>query len=272
MNRLLPGVRILMVCGGKGGVGKSTVAAHIAMSLAAAGVRTGLLDADFQGPSLPVLFGTRERPLVRNGRISPVVRAGVRLMSTGLLADASRALAWKGPLLRGALRQLARDVDWGDVSTLVIDTPPGTGEVHMALADLLDISAAVVVTTPQRMALEDTRRCVTMLARLGIDIPAVVQNMAHYSCPCCGERTELFPNAGLTEALLAETGYPGARLVELPLLPEIASAADRGVPSALGGADPASAADKAFASLADLLRGDDPARPILPPLQEGRTS
>lgn len=251
----LPAVRVVLVCGGKGGVGKSTVAANLATAFAARGVRTGLLDADLQGPSLPVLFGVGERPAVRDGRIRPVVRGGVRLMSTGLLADASRALTWKGPVLRGALRQMVRDVDWGDVETLVVDTPPGTGEIHMALADLLDVEAAVVVTTRQRMALEDTRRCLAMLTRLGIPVPAVVENMAYFPCPCCGARTEPFPDSGLAGALLDETGGAGTRLVELPLLPAMASGAERGTPSTplAGSADPAARA--AFAALLDALDG-----------------
>ncbi|PRY37519.1 P-loop NTPase [Umezawaea tangerina] len=260
MSALLPGVRVVMVCGGKGGVGKSTVAANLATALAARGTRTGLLDADLHGPSLPVLFGVRERPTVRDGRIRPVVREGVRLMSTGLLADASRALAWKGPVLRGALRQMVRDVDWGDVETLVVDTPPGTSEIHMALAGLLDISAAVVVTTPQRMALEDTRRCVAMLTRLGVAIPAVVENMAYFPCPCCGARTEPFPDSGLVGALLAETGGAGTRLVELPLLPAVAAGAEQGTPFAQHAGGDSSAAGAAFASLLDAL--DDSLHPV----------
>lgn len=251
MSALLPGVRVVMVCGGKGGVGKSTVAATIATSLAARGTRTGLLDADLHGPSLPVLFGVRERPVVRGGRIQPVVRDGVRLMSTGLLTGASRALTWKGPVLRGGLRQMVRDVDWGDIETLVVDTPPGTGEIHMALAHLLDIAAAVVVTTPQRMALEDTRRCVAMLSRLGIAIPAVVENMAYFPCPCCGARTEPFTNTGLLAALLAETATT-TRLVELPLLPSMAAGAEQGTPFTPRSGDD-SAAGAAFTSLLTAL-------------------
>ncbi|MGW4059791.1 ATP-binding protein [Amycolatopsis sp. NPDC004747] len=250
MKTYLPSVRIVLVCGGKGGVGKSTVAARLATGLTARGCRTGLLDADLQGPSLPVLFDVRERPAVRDGRIRPVVRGGVRLMSTGLLADSSRALAWKGPLLRGALRQMVRDVDWGDVETLVIDTPPGTGEIHLALADLLDVAAAVVVTTPQAMAVEDTYRCIAMLRRLGIAVPAVVENMAYYPCPCCGARTEPFAASGPAGTLPSETGDAATRLIQLPFAPALAAGPEPGARPAAG-ADATAAT--AFAELLDTL-------------------
>ncbi|OKI02549.1 hypothetical protein A6A06_16160 [Streptomyces sp. CB02923] len=224
MSEILPKTTMVLVCGGKGGVGKSTVAANVAAVLAGRGVRTGLLDADLHGPSLPVMFGLDERPAVRNGLIQPPTRHGISLMSTGLLAPPAQALAWKGPLLRGALKQMLRDVDWQDPDVLVIDTPPGTGDVHMALASLVDIRSAVVVTTPQDVALTDTRRCVSMLDQLGVPVQGVVENMAYFRCPDCDARHQLFPRPEGRDQLPRH---------ELPMIAAIAASGDGGTPIAL---------------------------------------
>ncbi|WP_432103115.1 P-loop NTPase [Streptomyces sp. bgisy091] len=229
---LLPAARVLLVCGGKGGVGKSTVAANLAVTLAAGGLRVGLLDTDLQGPSLPVMFGLDERPAVRAGLIVPPERHGVRLMSTGLLAARHHALAWRGPLLRGALKQMLRDVAWEDPDVLVVDTPPGTGEVHMGLHGLLGIWGAVMVTTSQRVALEDTRRCATMLRTLGIPVRAAVDNMAHHRCPECGSENRIF-SRNLPKEAAEACGVDPERVTSIPIQPEIAESGDDGTPVVL---------------------------------------
>lgn len=251
MSGLLPDTEVIMVCGGKGGVGKSTVAANLAVALAAAGSTVGLLDADLQGPSVPVMFGIADRPLVEDALIVPSRRYGVDLMSVGLLTATGQPLAWKGPLLRGALKQMLRDVRWSDPDFLIIDTPPGTGDVHMALASLVDVRGAVLVMTPQRVALSDTLRCVGMLSSLRIPVRATVRNMDHFACPHCGSATELF-----THSLPGARPAPGTGPVfRLPLLAEIAASGDQGIPAVFreGAGTADSATSEVFSALAALL-------------------
>ncbi|MEQ8936195.1 MAG: P-loop NTPase, partial [Amphiplicatus sp.] len=155
----LPGVRnVIAVASGKGGVGKSTIAANLAVAFARKGLSTGLLDADIYGPSLPTLFGLKDAPAVRDGKVIPAEAFGVRAISIGLLVDQNKALAWRGPMVMGATRQLMSDVDWGPLDVMVIDTPPGTGDVHLTLAQSKKLTGAVIVSTPQEMALADVRR------------------------------------------------------------------------------------------------------------------
>lgn len=194
--------RVVLVGGGKGGVGKSTVAAALAERLAERS-RVALLDADLSGPSLPTLLGLTDRPRVVDGRMLPVPAGRLGVMSTGLLGPADKAFTWRGPLLRGILRQLLNEVAWGPLDFLVVDLPPGSGEIHTALLDLVTPSAAVVVTTPQPLAVADTRRFLSFLAEQ-VPVVGVVENMSGIECPQCHRHSET-PAAGARPAWPAET-------------------------------------------------------------------
>ncbi|MGH3721156.1 MAG: P-loop NTPase [Pseudonocardiaceae bacterium] len=231
-HKILTSTEIVLVCGGKGGVGKSTVAVNLAALLARTDLQpqVGLLDADLQGPSIPTMLGLSGRPKVIQGKIQPVALNGLKIMSTGLLASPEQTFAWKGPLLRGALKQMLRDVAWGDLDVLIIDTPPGTGDLHLALMALVDVAGVVVVTTPQRVALADTRRCMTMLRLMGVPFRAVVQNMSYFVCPHCETRASVFDHGGhgsVSSLLAAEVDVP---IYELPILSAIAEHGDSGLP------------------------------------------
>jgi len=245
----LAGVRnVIAVASGKGGVGKSTLAANLAIAFARAGMKTGLLDADIYGPSLPTLFGLRDKPAMRDGKIQPIEKFGVTAMSIGLLVDAQKALAWRGPMVMGAVRQLIGDVDWGALDVLVIDTPPGTGDAHLTLAQSKRLTGAVVVSTPQEMALADMRRGAELFRSVGVPIIGVIENMAYFE-DGAGGRHFLFGEGGAEKAA-HEIGAPF--LGALPIFPELRLASDEGEP--LAQRSPASAAVRAFDDLATKIR------------------
>lgn len=245
----LAGVRnVIAIASGKGGVGKSTVAANLAVAFARAGLKTGLLDADIYGPSLPTLFALTGRPAMRDGKIVPVEKFGVAAMSIGLLVDADKALAWRGPMVMGAVRQLIGDVDWGTLDVLVIDTPPGTGDAHLTLAQSKRLTGAVIVSTPQEMALADVRRGVELFRTVRVPIIGVVENMAWLD-DGAGARNYLFGRGGAEKAA-RDLGVPF--LAALPLYPDLRAASDEGEPIAARA--PASAAAKAFDDLAGKIR------------------
>lgn len=229
MARLhLPNIaKFVLVTSGKGGVGKSTVVSNLAAEMAKRGLRVGLLDADFHGPSISVMFGSTERPKVVDRKILPIVRYGVKLLSAGMLGDPAKAFVWRGALLRGVLKQLLRDTNWGDLDVLFIDMPPGTGEVHIAVLDLVEVNSAVVVTTPQEVARSDVRRSLAMLAGVRIPIVALVENMSAFTCPSCGTEHRLFPGSN-TAALAQEFGI--ALTVRLPFHQAIGLSGDSGAP------------------------------------------
>jgi ATP-binding protein involved in chromosome partitioning len=194
----VPGVRnVVLVMSGKGGVGKSTVAANLALALSRMGMRVGLLDADIYGPSIPTMLGITGRPMSDGQRILPLSRFGVKLMSIGfLLDDPKSAVVWRGPMLHGALVQFLQDVDWGELDTLLLDLPPGTGDIALTLSQRLRTSGAVIVTTPQEVALMDVYKAVSMCQKVGIPLLGVVENQSWFSCTKCGERHELFGRGG----------------------------------------------------------------------------
>lgn len=235
---------VIAVASGKGGVGKSTVAANLAVAFARAGLKTGLLDADIYGPSLPTLFGLKGRPAMREGKIVPVEKFGVRAMSIGLLVGEEKALAWRGPMVMGAVRQLIGDVGWGALDVLVIDTPPGTGDAHLTLAQSKRLTGAVIVSTPQEMALADVRRGVELFRQVNVPIIGIVENMAWLDGGA-GGRTYLFGKGGAEKAA-GELGVPF--LGALPLYPDLRVASDEGEP--IAARDPGSAAAVAFDALA----------------------
>jgi ATP-binding protein involved in chromosome partitioning len=228
-QRAIPGVRrILAVSSGKGGVGKSTVAANLAVALARSGSRVGLLDADIYGPSQPRMFGLLgRRPEVdQKQRIFPLVQYGIKLMSMGFLVEESAAVIWRGPMLFKAMDQFFRDVEWGELDELVIDLPPGTGDVQLSMVQKVPVAGAVVVCTPQNVALADVKKSVDMFRRVGVPVLGLVENMSHYRGPS-GEKLEMFPRGELQNYLDREKIQ---LLGSLPFDPRLAKASEIGIP------------------------------------------
>ena len=187
---------VVAVASGKGGVGKSTIAAVVALGLSRAGSKVGLMDADVYGPSIPHLLGVSGRPEVVENRIQPIQVAGLRMMSMGLLVPPGEAVVWRGPMLHGAITQFLRDTDWGELDYLIIDMPPGTGDIALTLSQLLPLSGAVVVCTPQDVALLDAVKAVAMFRKVNIPVLGMVENMSGFVCPDCGKRYDIFGSGG----------------------------------------------------------------------------
>ncbi|MFV0361132.1 Mrp/NBP35 family ATP-binding protein [Tropicimonas sp.] len=229
----IPGVdRVIAVGSGKAGVGKSTVSANLAVALARQGRRVGLLDADIYGPSQPRMMGTHRRPSSPDGKtIEPLRAHGVTFMSIGLMLKEAEAVIWRGPMLMGALQQMMEQVAWGDLDVLVIDLPPGTGDVQLTLGQRYRTTGALVVSTPQDVALLDARRAIDMFGRLNVPVLGLIENMSTYICPNCGHEAHLFGHGGVA----AEAGKLGVPFLgELPLELETRVAGDEGRPIALG--------------------------------------
>lgn len=228
----LPGVRsVLAVSSAKGGVGKSTVATNVACALARIGLRVGLLDADVYGPSLPIMMGTDARPHAAGGnRFHPVERHGVRCISMGFFLDDSSPVIWRGPMVAGLIRQFLNDCVWGDLDVLVIDLPPGTGDAQLTLAQQVRLDGALVVTTPQEVALRDVVRGVAMFRQVQVPILGVVENMSVFVCPECGEEDEIFGHGG-GDLVAKAAGAP--LLARIPIDVRIREEGDRGTPIVL---------------------------------------
>ena len=216
---------VIAVGSGKGGVGKSTIAAVTAYGLARAGCRVGLLDADVYGPSLPHLMGSDERPRMVNERIEPITIDGIKVMSMGFLVPPGEAVLWRGPMLHGAITQFLRDTEWGELDYLIIDMPPGTGDVALSLSQLLPLSGAVVVCTPQDVALLDAVKAIAMFRKVEIDVLGMVENMSHFVCAECGARHEIFGHGG-ARTRAAELDVPF--LGEVPLNIQLRIRGDEG--------------------------------------------
>ena len=243
----LPGVaNAVAFSSAKGGVGKSTVALNVALALADRGARVGLLDADIYGPSLPVLTGVRKEPEIGDGnRIRPLRAHGLALMSMGFLTRQETPVIWRGPLLGQTVQQFLQQVDWGELDFLLVDMPPGTGDIALTLSQVVALSGAVVVTTPQSVALQDVERGMSMFDKVEVDILGLVENMSWYLCPHCDARHEIFGHGGGREAAVRlEVPFLG----EIPLDGEIREAGDRGRPLMLTG--PGSEEAQAFAVVA----------------------
>src|SRR5277367_4385392 len=246
---LLPGVRaIVAVASGKGGVGKSTVAVNLAVALAQQGLRVGLLDADIYGPSLPRMLGLARKPEVRGERMIPLKAWGLLAMSIGFLVEEETPMIWRGPMVMGALEQMMGQVEWGPLDILVVDMPPGTGDAQLTMAQRVSLTGAVIVSTPQDIALIDARRGVRMFERVHVPVLGLVENMSFFCCPACGHRAEIFGHGGARkEAARLETEFLG----EVPLLLDIRTASDAGAPIAATAPD--SHAAQAFAAIARRL-------------------
>jgi ATP-binding protein involved in chromosome partitioning len=244
----VPGVRHIIAIGsGKGGVGKSTVTSNLAVALAKAGRRVGVLDADIYGPSQPRMLGVSGRPASPDGqRIEPMHAHGVTMMSIGLMLKEGEAVVWRGPMLMGALQQLLQQVNWGELDVLLIDLPPGTGDVQLSLCQKAAVSGALIVSTPQDVALLDARRAIDMFNKLKTPVLGLIENMSTYVCPSCGHEAHLFGHGGVAAEAQA-LGLPF--LGELPLQLDVRLAGDSGRPVALGDGPAA----LAYARLADRM-------------------
>jgi ATP-binding protein involved in chromosome partitioning len=248
--QLLPGVRYTVaVASGKGGVGKSTVAANLALALHGRGARVGLLDADIYGPSQQMMMGCRERPMVTaEEKILPVDGHGVHVMSLGFLMDADQPVIWRGPMVMKALQQFLEDVEWGSLDYLIVDLPPGTGDAQLTLTQQISLSGAVIVTTPQDVALIDARKGLAMFQKVNVPVLGVIENMSAFICPHCGERTEIFKSGG-GRRTAEQLGVPF--LGEVPIDPAVVLGGDDGTPIVVG--HPDSIAAKAFVQLAETV-------------------
>jgi ATP-binding protein involved in chromosome partitioning len=225
---LVPGVRhIVAVASGKGGVGKSTVAANLAVRLGQLGFQVGLLDADIYGPSVPILFGIQDRPRLDGNRILPFEKYGIRLMSLGFILETDTPVIWRGPMVMRAIEQMLADVVWGELDYLILDLPPGTGDAQLTVTQKVSLAGAVIVTTPQDVALIDARKGLAMFKKVNVPVIGIVENMSSFVCPHCGEVTDIFKKGGgeRTAALLGTT-FLGA----IPLDPKIVLGGDAGVP------------------------------------------
>lgn len=262
----LPGIRnVIAVASGKGGVGKSTVAVNLALALAAQGARVGLLDADIYGPSLPLLLGLQgERPLSRDGKSFEPLRAhGIEAISIGFLIDAEQPMVWRGPMVTQALTQLLGDTRWGELDYLLVDMPPGTGDIQLTLAQRVPVSGAVIVTTPQDIALLDARKGLKMFEKVQVPVLGIVENMALHTCSQCGHTEAVFGEGG-GERMAADYHVP--LLGRLPLHRRIREDADAGCPTvAADPAGPVAALYHAAArrAVAELALRTAPAGPVI---------
>lgn len=241
---------ILAVGSGKGGVGKSTVSANLAVALARAGKRVGLLDGDIHGPSQPRMFGLTDKPASPDGKtIIPLKAHGVTVMSIGSMLAEEKAVVWRGPMLMGALQQMLMQVDWGTQDVLIVDLPPGTGDVQLSLCQKSEVAGAIVVSTPQDVALLDARKALDAFATLNVPVLGLIENMAVFTCPHCGKDSHIFGHGGVV-AEAEKMGVP--MLAQLPIDLDTRLGGDGGRPIALGD----SAMAQAYAALADRLIQD----------------
>ena len=225
----IPGVdAVIAVASGKGGVGKSTTAVNLALGLRDLGLKVGMLDADIYGPSLPKLLAIREKPQTIGGtRLKPIERYGLTVMSIGFLIDEETPMIWRGPMVMSAITQMLREVEWGKLDVMVVDMPPGTGDAQLTMAQQVPLKGAVIVSTPQDLALIDARRGVAMFKRVNVPVLGVVENMSYFLCPSCGTRSDIFGHGGARQ----EAGRLGVPFLgEVPLHMTIREKSDSGLP------------------------------------------
>lgn len=248
----IPGIRhILAVSSGKGGVGKSTVATNLALALAKTGARVGLLDADIYGPSIPRMLGTLHQKVEvgENQKLKPLERFNVKLMSIGFLVDEDLAIVWRGPMLFKAMDQFLRDVDWGELDFLLVDLPPGTGDIQLSLAQKVPLSGAIAVSTPQDVALNDVKKAIDMWNRVGVPLLGVIENMSYFIPPGSSEKMQLFPKGSMDNYLREHTI---AKLGEIPFHPNVGRGGEAGIP--VVESDPNGAEAKAFNEIAQKIK------------------
>jgi ATP-binding protein involved in chromosome partitioning len=246
-KKLAPGVRAFVaVASGKGGVGKSTTAINLALALATLGHKVGLLDADIYGPSMPRMMGISGKPKTREDRtIEPMERYGIRCMSMGFLVPEDAPMIWRGPMVMSAIEQLLRDVAWGELDVMVVDLPPGTGDAQLTLAQRVPLTGAVIVSTPQDIALIDARKGLNMFRKVDVPVFGIIENMSYFECPNCGHRSEIFSHGGAHR----EADQLGVEFLgEIPLDAKIRETSDAGQPIVV--ADPSSPHAKAYVAIA----------------------
>jgi ATP-binding protein involved in chromosome partitioning len=244
---MLPGVRsIVAVASGKGGVGKSTTAVNLALALAAQGLRVGVLDADIYGPSQPRMMGISGRPKARDEHtLIPLQNFGVKCMSIGFMIAEDTPMIWRGPMVQSAITQMLRDVDWGELDILVVDLPPGTGDAQLTMAQHVPLTGAVIVSTPQDIALLDARKGLNMFRKVDVPVLGIIENMSYFLCPHCGERSDIFSHGGARR----EAERLGAEFLgEVPLDMAIRETSDGGRPIVV--ADPAGRHAKTYQTIA----------------------
>ena len=242
--------QVIAISSGKGGVGKSTVASNLAVALARAGSRVGLMDADIYGPNLPRMMGVNAPPAVVNEKIVPLEAHGVKLISLGFLIERDQPAIWRGPIVMKIVNQFLRDVAWGQLDYFVVDLPPGTGDAQLSLVQATNVRGAIIVTTPQEVAVGDALRGAKMFQRVNTPVLGIVENMSWFECPHCGKPTALFGTGG-GERLAAELELP--LLGQIPLYPRVMEGGDRGEPIVVS--DPQSSAARALTAFADRVKG-----------------
>lgn len=256
--------RIIAISSGKGGVGKSTVSANLAVALAQKGHRVGVMDADVYGPNIPRMFGVFEKPPVHQGRIQPLLAWGVKLMSLGFLVDRDAAAIWRGPIIMKIVQQFLRDVEWGELDYFIVDLPPGTGDAQLSLVQSCQVATAVIVTTPQEVAVGDALRGAKMFERVNVPVAGVVENMSPFTDAATGARVAMFGEGG-GQRLADELSVP--LLGQVPLQPGLADLADRGKPIVI--AEPKSAAAVALLGIAERLAAEGAGRGAPLPILRG---
>jgi ATP-binding protein involved in chromosome partitioning len=251
-KNLIPGIKRCVVVGsGKGGVGKSTVTVNLAIAMAQQGLKVGLLDSDIYGPSIPMMLGLKESPLgTPDGQILPLEKFGIKVMSMGLLIEEDRPVIWRGAMLNKALQQFLKDVAWGDLDVLLIDLPPGTGDVQLTLIQNAQVDGAVIVSTPQDVAFLDAKKAIGMFGTVKVPILGIIENMSSFLCPGCGQETQIFGHGGVKAAALRmDLPFLG----EVPIDLAIREGGDSGQPLVV--AHPDSPQSKVFQGMAESLQG-----------------
>jgi len=244
-GQMIPGCKsIVAVASGKGGVGKSTTAVNLALGLAAAGHKVGLMDADIYGPSMPRMMGITGQPVSDDGKtLRPMENYGIKVMSIGFLVEEDTPMIWRGPMVQSALEQMMRDVDWGELDVLVVDMPPGTGDAQLTMAQRVPLTGAVIVSTPQDIALLDARKGLNMFRKVDVPVFGIIENMSYFTCPHCGERSEIFAHGGAkSEAERLGCDFLG----EIPLDIDIRTTSDDGNPIVVSQPDGAHAKSYKF--------------------------
>ena len=238
----VPGVKnVIAVGAGKGGVGKTTVAVNLAIALSKAGGKVGIIDADIYGPNVPIMLGLKTELTTDGKKIVPAEKYGLQVISMGFLTKDDAPIIWRGPMLHGALQQFFREVAWTDLDYLVVDLPPGTGDIALSLSQTVPVAGAIVVTTPQQVSLADSRRAIAMYKKLNIPPLGIIENMSHFECPHCGHEADIFGHGG-GEQMAAELGVPF--IGRIPIYQPIREGSDTGVPLLIS--EPDSPAAKAF--------------------------